>query len=70
MAQQLREKSLHFSVEYPDAPENFPRNLIVWRANLITSSSKGHEYFLKYLLGTKNGLFEEEQCAVKPEEIK
>ncbi len=70
VAQQLREKSLHFSVEDPDAPENFPRNLIVWRANLITSSSKGHEYFLKYLLGTKNGLFEEEQCAVKPEEIK
>ena len=67
---QLKKKELHFAVEDPDAPENFPRNLIVWRANLITSSSKGHEYFLKYLLGTKNGLFEEETCAVQPEEIK
>lgn len=67
---QLKHKSLEFAVEDPDAPENFPRNLFIWRANLITSSSKGHEYFLKYLLGTKNGLFEEEESAVKPEEIK
>ena len=35
----------------PDAPENFPRVLTLWRANLLGSSSKGHEYFLKHLLG-------------------
>ena len=70
VAQQLQDKKLKFAVEDPDAPENFPRNLFVWRANLITSSSKGHEYFLKYLLGTKNGLFDEEECEEKPEEIK
>lgn len=70
IAQALQEKKLHFAVSDPDAPENIPRNLIVWRANLITSSSKGHEYFLKYLLGTKNGLFEEEQAAAEPMEIK
>lgn len=69
VAQQLKDKKLRFAVEDPDAPENFPRNLFVWRANLITSSSKGHEYFLKYLLGTKNGLFDEEECEEKPQEI-
>ncbi|MBO6293007.1 MAG: nitrate reductase subunit alpha [Selenomonas sp.] len=69
VAQSLKDKSLKFSVEEPDAPENFPRNLFVWRANLIASSAKGHEYFLKYLLGTRNGLFAEEEAAEKPEEI-
>jgi nitrate reductase / nitrite oxidoreductase, alpha subunit len=40
------------SCEDPDAPENWPRNLFVWRSNLLGSSGKGHEYFLKHLLGT------------------
>ena len=61
VAESLKKGELNFSAEDPDAPENFPRNLFIWRANLITSSSKGHEYFLKYLLGTKNGLFAEEK---------
>lgn len=66
----LKDKSLEFSVEDPDNPANFPRNLFIWRNNLIGSSAKGHEFFLKYLLGTKNGLFAEEECPNRPEEIK
>ena len=42
--------------EDPDNPANFPRNLFVWRSNLLGSSGKGHEYFLKHLLGTVHGL--------------
>jgi len=68
VAESLKKGELNFSAEDPDAPENFPRNLFIWRANLITSSSKGHEYFLKYLLGTKNGLFAEEKCPTRPTE--
>ena len=44
------------SCEDPDAPENWPRNLFVWRSNLLGSSGKGHEYFLKHLLGTDHGV--------------
>jgi nitrate reductase alpha subunit len=44
------------SCEDPDNPKNFPRNLFVWRSNLLGSSGKGHEYFLKYLLGTQHGV--------------
>ena len=44
------------SCEDPDAPENWPRNLFVWRSNLLGSSGKGHEYFLKHLLGTEHGV--------------
>ncbi len=42
--------------EDPDAPENFPRVLTVWRANLLGSSGKGNEYFLKHLLGTDSAV--------------
>ncbi|MFE1248354.1 nitrate reductase subunit alpha [Streptomyces sp. NPDC058766] len=49
---ELRAKRLRFAAEDPDAPENFPRVLTVWRANLLGSSAKGNEYFLKHLLGT------------------
>ncbi|WP_028257758.1 nitrate reductase subunit alpha [Veillonella montpellierensis] len=66
----LQDKTLQFSVEDPDAPENFPRNLFVWRSNLVGSSSKGNEFFMKYLLGTKHGAFAEEESRVKPKEIK
>lgn len=51
--QELKSGKLKFASEDPDAPENFPRNLFLWRNNLLGSSSKGHEYFLKHLLGTK-----------------
>ena len=30
--------------------------MFVWRSNLLGSSGKGHEYFLKHLLGTKHGV--------------
>src|SRR5690606_14643942 len=47
---------LQFSCVDPDHPDNFPRNLFVWRSNLLGSSGKGHEYFLKHLLGTNHGV--------------
>jgi nitrate reductase alpha subunit len=51
IVRELREGRLQFAVEDPDAPENFPRVLTVWRANLLGSSGKGNEYFLHHLLG-------------------
>ncbi|MBI5921388.1 MAG: nitrate reductase subunit alpha [Betaproteobacteria bacterium] len=52
----LKDGSLRMSCEDPDHPSNFPRNLFVWRSNLLGSSGKGHEYFLKHLLGTTHGV--------------
>ena len=60
---QLLSGDLKFAVEDPDAPENWPRVLTVWRANLLGSSSKGNEYFLKHLLGTSNAVRAEETDA-------
>ena len=36
--------------------ENYPRILSIWRANLLGSSGKGNEYFLKHLLGTDSSV--------------
>jgi nitrate reductase alpha subunit len=52
VAEELAAGRIRFAAEDPDAPENWPRLLTVWRANLIGSSGKGHEYFLRHLLGT------------------
>ncbi|ACR67499.1 nitrate reductase subunit alpha [Edwardsiella ictaluri] len=60
VAQALKQGSLRIASEDPDAPGNYPRILFVWRANLLGSSSKGHEYFLKHLLGTRHGVMEQD----------
>jgi nitrate reductase / nitrite oxidoreductase, alpha subunit len=52
----LKDGSLRMSCEDPDHPANWPRNLFVWRSNILGSSGKGHEYFLKHLLGTSHGV--------------
>jgi nitrate reductase alpha subunit len=56
VADSLQSGALSFATEDPDAPNNHPRNLFVWRSNLLGASGKGHEYFLKYLLGTDHGV--------------
>ena len=53
---ELKAGRLRFAGEDPDAPENFPRVLTIWRANLLGSSAKGNEYFLKHLLGTDHAV--------------
>ncbi|HKS71182.1 MAG TPA: molybdopterin-dependent oxidoreductase, partial [Ktedonobacterales bacterium] len=52
VVEELKAGRLRFACEDPDAPGNHPKVLTVWRANLLGSSGKGHEYFLKHLLGT------------------
>jgi nitrate reductase alpha subunit len=52
----LKSGDLQFSCEDPDSPDNWPRNMFVWRSNILGSSGKGHEYFLKHLLGTSHGV--------------
>ena len=54
--QQLKSGDLDFACEDPDNPKNFPRNMFIWRSNLLGSSGKGHEYMLRHFLGTKHGL--------------
>ena len=66
VAERLGEGDVKFACTDPDAPENWPRVLTVWRANLLGSSAKGNEYFLRHLLGTDANLRAEEA----PEELR
>jgi nitrate reductase alpha subunit len=47
---------LRFACEDPDAEENWPRVLTVWRSNLLGSSAKGDEYFLRHFIGSGDSL--------------
>src|SRR5699024_6915304 len=71
VAQQLKEGKLGSAIEDVDAPENWPRTMILWRSNLFGSSAKGNEYFLKHLLGTHHNLMPNEHGEDKrPREVK
>src|SRR5690606_13677359 len=56
VADELVAGRLGFAGTDPDAPQNWPRVLTVWRANPLGSSGKGNEYFLRHLLGTDASL--------------
>lgn len=60
VVRELKSGGLRFASESPDDPQNFPRNMFIWRSNLLGSSGKGHEYMLKYLLGAKNGVMNDD----------
>jgi nitrate reductase alpha subunit len=50
----LTSGDLEFSIDDPDAPENWPRTWFIWRGNAIGTSAKGHEFFMRHYLGTKS----------------
>ncbi len=72
LVQQLKAGSICMACEDPDAPENFPRNLFVWRSNLFGSSGKGHEYFLKHFVGAQHNVQQGDigvTGGIKPEDV-
>lgn len=69
---ELKSGNLQFACQDPDSPQNFPRNMFIWRSNLLGSSGKGHEYMLRHLLGTKHGLLGKDlgEDGKKPQDVK
>lgn len=68
----LKTQKIAFASEAPDSPTNHPRQLFIWRSNLLGSSGKGHEYLLHYLLGTEHGIQNQDlgvEGRHKPEEV-
>jgi nitrate reductase alpha subunit len=49
---ELKAGRLSFAIDDPSAPANHPRVFFVWRSNLLGSSGKGQEYFMRHLLGS------------------
>ncbi|MGC4933579.1 nitrate reductase subunit alpha [Gordonia sp. DT30] len=70
VAQRLVDGRLTPAISDVDAPENWPRTLVLWRSNLMGSSAKGNEYFLRHLLGTHhNVLGSENPDAPRPRDV-
>jgi nitrate reductase alpha subunit len=71
VVRELKEGRLRFAAEDPDAPQNTPRVLTLWRANLLGSSSKGHEYFLRHVLGVEDAAIRNEEAGpeLRPREV-
>lgn len=71
IADALKSRTLNPAIEDVDAPENWPRTLVLWRSNLFGSSAKGNEYFLRNLLGTHNNVLGEDHAeGLKPTNVK
>jgi len=62
VVRELQSGGIRFAAEDPDGPGNWPRVLTLWRANLLGSSSKGHEYFLRHILGVGNDAIRNEEA--------
>ncbi len=60
LAEKLGKGEIKIATEDVDSPKNWPRNLFIWRSNLIGCSGKGMEYFMKHLLGTQSNVLGED----------
>jgi nitrate reductase / nitrite oxidoreductase, alpha subunit len=70
IVEELKAGRLRFADEDPDDPANFPRVMTVWRANLLGSSGKGMEYFMRHLLGVEDAVrAEESPPSLRPKEV-
>jgi nitrate reductase alpha subunit len=71
IVEELKTGRLGFAGRDPDSPQNFPRVMTVWRANLLGSSGKGMEYFMRHLLGAADAVRADETPeALRPKEIR
>jgi nitrate reductase / nitrite oxidoreductase, alpha subunit len=69
IVRRLKDGRLRFSVQDPDAEENWPRVWYIWRGNALMSSSKGHEYFLRHYLGTHDNAIAQELAKDSVKEV-
>jgi len=70
VADKLNKREMKFSIEDPDAQENWPRVWFIWRGNALMSSAKGHEFFLRHYLGTHDNAVSEDMAADSVKEVK
>src|SRR5690606_15078752 len=69
IAKQLVDGDLEFAIEHPNDPRNFPRVFFNWRSNLLGDSGKGHEYFVKHLIGGDDSVLTDTKHSWQPEDI-
>lgn len=72
VVEELKAGRLGFAADDPGGPGNYPKVMTVWRANILGSSGKGHEFFLKHMLGTNENAVRSEESPpeMRPSEVK
>src|SRR5690606_23559850 len=65
----IKNKELDWAIENPNDPRNFPRVFFNWRSNLLGDSGKGHEYFVKHLIGGDDQVHAKIEESWNPETI-
>ncbi|TRM12514.1 nitrate reductase subunit alpha [Lentibacillus cibarius] len=66
---QIKDNEIDWAIEHPDDPRNFPRVFFNWRSNLLGDSGKGHEFFVKHLVGGDNQVMAEPENSWQPETV-
>jgi nitrate reductase alpha subunit len=59
----LKSGETRFAIEDPDGEGNSPKVWFIWRGNAISASAKGHEFFLKHVIGAPNSSFTAKEVA-------
>ena len=54
--QRIKSGDLPLAIDEPSHSDNVPRVMFFWRTNPLGSNVKGHEYFLRHMLGTENAV--------------
>jgi nitrate reductase alpha subunit len=63
LIKRLKSGETRFAIEDPDGAGNSPKVWFIWRGNAISSSAKGHEFFLKHVIGSPNSSFTATEAA-------
>ncbi|WP_088008266.1 nitrate reductase subunit alpha [Indiicoccus explosivorum] len=70
ITKKIKDGRVDWAIENPDDPRNFPRVFFNWRSNLLGDSGKGHEYFVKHLIGGDHQVQAETGMSWEPEDVK
>ncbi|MFD2209119.1 nitrate reductase subunit alpha [Virgibacillus halophilus] len=70
VVKKIKNDELEWAIENPDDPRNFPRVFFNWRSNLLGDSGKGHEFFVKHLVGGDSNILAEPENSWQPTDVK
>jgi len=70
VVKRIQDNQIEWAIENPDDPRNFPRVFFNWRSNLLGDSGKGHEYFVKHLVGADDHVLADPEHSWQPQTVK
>src|SRR5690625_1392686 len=69
VVRKVKAEEVDWAIENPEDPKNFPRVFFNWRSNLMGDSGKGHEYFVRHLIGGDDQILSDTDRSWQPEDV-